>query len=430
MSIQTTILNAFLERYIYVIQGDLVCDTQVTNHLSFFRYHEFQHATANETYKKTTTSGLKKKMPYSALWLEHPDRKTAVQKMYYPNQPRWFSYDEVMNVNTYSAPEFRVTSNTDNLAVFYDHISYLFEHEEDAIWFFQWMAFCVQRPELRSKVTPLHIAAYHGTGRGWLVELLEILLGVSNCTRTKMKQLCADRGFHDYLANSTLCIIDEVRDSEKKYEVDDTIRDILTENRLEINQKYGQKKTQRVFTNLLFFSNHIDAMVIKKEDRRINVFLSSRRPRESSYYDRLYGWLDTDGPEQLYNVLLNLNLENFNWTRSVASTAREMLIGSNRNTTEEMFFSLLDALPAKVLTFQQVKYEVLKLTKEAGYNTDDIDERQLIKLLQQHALRSKAIKLEGVAIKPWIFETTKNWTPVKLRREVSQPHLSSPTHQW
>lgn len=423
------VLNRYLERYIYIIQGDQVCDTRVVSHLSFFKFHEFQRSTSNEVIIKKDNNGRIRRTAYSDIWIKHERRKTAIQKMYFPGKQKLFFYDNVMNVNTYSSPKFEKTTIFNNMDVFYDHIRYLFEDEKDGLWFFKWIAFNIQHPELRSKVTPLHISAYHGTGRGWLVELLEQLLGESNCTRTKMKHLCAERGFHDYLSNSTLCVIDEVRDSDKKFEVNDAIRDILTENRLEINQKYGTKKTQRVFTNMLFFSNHADAMVIKQEDRRINVFFSPNRPREPSYYDRLYGWLDTDGPTQLYNILLNIDLSNFNWHRSKSSMARDQLIESNRNLTEECFFTLIDALPAKVLTFPQIKYEMTKIAKEEGYS-ETIEETQLIKLLQQHSTRSKAIKLNGFTIKPWIFKSTKPWTPSAVRREVSQTHLSSPTNNF
>lgn len=61
----------------------------------------------------------------------------------------------------------------------------------------------------RCKVTPLHISIAHGTGRGWIVELMSKLLGQWNCTKTKMSTLCGEGdggAFQDYLDKSLFCL--------------------------------------------------------------------------------------------------------------------------------------------------------------------------------------------------------------------------------
>lgn len=91
----------------------------------------------------------------------------------------------------------------------------------------------------------------HGTGRAWVSQLMARVLGPWNCARTRMKILC-DNQFHDYLYNTLLCTIDEVKENDKRYEVNDKIRDVLTEPRFEVNRKYGSKKTTDIYTGFCF----------------------------------------------------------------------------------------------------------------------------------------------------------------------------------
>lgn len=66
------------------------------------------------------------------------------------------------------------------------------------------------------------------------------------------------------------------------------LRDILTEPRFEVNNKYGKKITEDIFTSFLFLSNHIDAIIIPEEDRRIAVFGGPDHLQDVKYYETLY----------------------------------------------------------------------------------------------------------------------------------------------
>jgi hypothetical protein len=110
-----------------------------------------------------------------------------------------------------------------------------------------------------------------------------------------MSTLNGDSGagqFQEFMNESLLCCIEEVKDSDKRYGVSDAIRDYLTEDTLEINVKYGAMKTKPVYTNFFWMSNHADAVVLTKEDRRINVFRTEGLPKGLEYYERLYAWLE------------------------------------------------------------------------------------------------------------------------------------------
>ena len=314
-------LGEFKDRFVYVADGDAVHDLEGLGHDKSLLLKEFKNMTANIRTEVEVRAPLAndpdrvimKEFPVHALWLKDPERKTAQGFEYVPTHERTLTDSEGRQyINTFHMPKFANPCKTmviggqtrlDDaccnrlLAVFFRHMEYIVPTEPEREWFYDWMAFNIQKPGERCKVTPLLIATDHGTGRGWIVQLMGLLLGSWNCSKTKMGTLNGESGagqYQDYLNNTLLCCIEEVKDGDKRYGVTDTIRDYLTENTLEINLKYGAKTTKQIFTNFFWMSNHADAIVLTEEDRRINIFRTEDRPKGSDYYERLYGWLEGD----------------------------------------------------------------------------------------------------------------------------------------
>ena len=308
-------LGEFLDRYVYVADGDLVHDLGDLGHNKAWELREFRNMTENIRVTIDVPAPLAanedrtvaKEFAVHKLWMKDGERKTAMSFQYVPGGDRVLDDGNgAQFINRFHMPEFPDpcseyegdaldTLKEELLGVFFRHMEYLFPVEAERTWIYNWIAFNLQFPGLRCKVTPLMIATDHGTGRGWLAQLMAKLLGSWNCTKTKMSTLNGDSSagaYQDFMNDSLLCCIEEVRDADKPYGVESKIRDYLTEDTLEINIKYGAKMTKRVYTNFTFHSNATDAMVLKSEDRRINVFLTTNPPKGGDYYDRLYQWLE------------------------------------------------------------------------------------------------------------------------------------------
>ena len=246
-------------------------------------------------------------------------------------------------------------------------MKYLFPIKAERDWFINWMALNVQHPGNRCKAVPLHVSIEHGTGRGWLIKVMEELLGDWNCTKTKMSDLVNGQ-FKEYLDKSLLCSIEEVHEGgAKPYEVNDAIRDILIEDRLAVNVKFGHKGTQRIFTNFFLMSNHTDALVLKEVDRRINVFRCDTEPRSKEEYLKIYKWLNgpsktepSEGICALYHALKKKNLEGFDWQRSFNNEARQDMIADAQNPTEQALIEFWEDPPFYAMT----RAGILKATAE------------------------------------------------------------------
>ena len=191
---------------------------------------------------------------------------------------------------------------------------------------------------------------------------------------------------------------------------------------MEVNLKYGGLKTQAVYTNFFFMSNHPDALVIGQEDRRINVFSGPRKVRDRRYYTRLHAWLDGDGVAALYHQLMarDVSDEAFDWQYSFDTPARQQMIEGNRTETETLFYELLADPPYPAMTFSQIIAALYGLSERGPMETQ-IDEGPLRKLLQHHARQAGRIKIggkNGKAVRPWVLDPEQQLDSATIRQAV------------
>ena len=474
-------LMEFKNRYVYVTEGDSVHDLEGFGHDRPMLIKEFRNFTANiimeiETPAPTQVEPNRTKtklVPVHERWLKDPERKSAQGFVYSPGKPRLLK-DRLKQqwINTFHLPEFAnpckmVFENgvpkmdqacvNSLLATFFRHMEYIIPEENEREWFYSWMAFKIQKPDIRCKVTPLLIATDHGTGRGWIVQLMSLLLGSWNCKKTKMSTLSGESNsgqFQEFMNDSLLCCVEEIREGEKRYGVAESIRDYLTETTLEVNIKYGAKQTKPVYTNFLFNSNHADALKLTAEDRRINVFRTVDEPKEADYYDRLYGWLELEdqsyseedevydragtnasrGVACLFHWLKSRDLTGFDWTRSMHNKARQHMIENNQSDIEYHFLEMVNSPPHPVMAMNEIveylgeQCECLDLNI---YCHSTKGRSQIKILVQQHLCSQTKIKLsrqrdpesgdlvpleEPKYIRGWSLETNRTCTPEEIRK--------------
>jgi hypothetical protein len=462
----------FLDRYVYVADGDYIHDLAGSPHDKPFEMKEFRNFTANIRMEIEVPSPIvanedrtvEKVVPVHSQWMVSLDRKCANAFVYVPGGRRLLkSADGRQYVNRFHMPVFPDPCEGDRdceqslLGIFQRHLEFIIPVQVEREWFLSWMAFNLQYPHKRCKVTPLLIATDHGTGRGWIVQLMNLLLGSWNCSKTKMSTLNGDNGagqYQDFLNETLLCAVEEVKDADKPYGVLDSIRSYLTEDTLEINLKYGAKETKRVYTNFLWNSNHSDALVLKAEDRRINVFKTEDPPKGADYYERLYNWLEPDdegngdvllyggqaggamsnaggdmspmgvletdeqmeeeyydrnglnvgaGVAALWHWLMRRDLSGFRDNRPIDNKSRRDLIVSCQTDIESLFLEMVENPPMELMTVAEInsylQSEKEDFTTSGNDNMSlfgglsDSEKRQIKKLCGHHLERQEQVKV-------------------------------------
>ncbi len=409
--INSDITRHFIDRFIYVIDGDRVCDLIRPPYSCMMEMKAFKNLMAPHQYPPI---GKGNPTPATKKWLEHVKKQVAESSGYQPGVGRLIERpDGRFEVNEFYMPEHSQVADTNKVSTFLSHMAYLVPDEWQCKFFISRLAWFVQMPERRCPITILHVSTAHGTGRGWISQLMEQILGKWNCSRTRMKILC-DNQFHDYLHHSLLCTIDEVRENDKRYEVNDKIRDVLTEPRFEVNSKYGKKMTMDIFTGFLFYTNHIDALVLPEEDRRIAVLGGPEVEASENHYNHLYAALnDSDFIAQVYWYLMNVDISAFNWQRAPITKERQLMIESNKSDVETAITAVLENPPVAAMTYQQIVNEVIK---EVGLDAE-INQKHITRILKEKTKREPLrVKVDGSTQRFWLIEKNCDFSNEKLRQ--------------
>ncbi|WGM00043.1 DUF5906 domain-containing protein [Arsenophonus nasoniae] len=403
----------FLERFIYVVKGDQVCDLSRPPYNCVIEMKSFKNLMA----PFQIPSISKKGQPTSATkrWIEHPKKQVAESIGYQPGKGRLIKrHDGRFDINEFYLPDHAKVSNFDKSDnIFLKHMEYLLPKKEQRDFFIARLAWIVQRPDRRCPITILHISLLHGTGRGWVIQLMEKILGSWNCTRAKMDVICKNQ-YHDYLHHSLLCTVDEVRENtDKRYSISDQLRDILTEPRFEVNNKYGKKITEDIFTSFLFLSNHIDAIIIPEEDRRIAVFGGPDHLQDVKYYETLYRHLqDANFISQVFWYLKSIDLNQLNWQRAPDTEERQIMIESSRSDVAKTLHDLIDAPISPVMTYQQIVNFIIGDMGSAA----EINAKQIAAILRSKGLTQYGrLKFKGDAVRPWILVKKRKLTNEEVR---------------
>ncbi|EBP0013168.1 bifunctional DNA primase/polymerase [Salmonella enterica] len=412
--INTDITGHFLERFIYVIEGDQVCDLSRPPYQCIMSMSAFKNLMAPYTRLHIGKKGKEEHIPASKVWIEHRDKQVAESTGYKPGAGRIIErHDGRFEINEFYMPEHPNTGDTSKLPGFLNHMHYLVPDAWQREFFIARLGWMVQRPERRCPISILHVATAHGTGRGWVSQLMERVLGPWNCSRTRMNILCKNE-YHDYLYHTLLCTIDEVKENDRRYEVNDKIRDVLTEPRFEVNCKYGKKLTRDIYTGFLFYTNHFDALALPEEDRRIAVLGGPEFAASEEHYTSLYSALnDSDFIAQVYWYLMGVDLSRFNWQRAPETKERQLMIESNKSDVETVLVDILNNPPAPAMTYQQIVNAILA---EAGVDVE-INQKHITKLLREKTKRQPTdlVKIDGMGYRFWIFEKNRDFSNEELR---------------
>ena len=414
-------------------------DTRLEKHRKPLSLKEFNAKHRNFYRLEENKKGKVKRIQIAEEWLGDIHRKSVTALIYKPSDKDLITnqVDNTVYYNTFFWPKHIKPSRKIDLKMFYEHINYLFPKREEAEWFLDWLAFNIQCPELRSPIAPLHMSIHQGTGRGWLVKAITKLLGEHNISKTEIDAF-AEKGsrsqFNGYLNKSKVCFVEEMKQKSKHhFALVDRIKSVITDEYQSYNLKGKREFTAPCYANLFFMSNHRDAIVLRPEDRRLNVFYCSNEPKKSEYYTKLYEWIEnSDNISGLFYELKNrkLDVKAFKSQKVMKNKAREMLIENTTSDYEFAFIEFLEDNKHPWLTFKQILSFVDK-----GYNKQSNitylsggseNEAQLKKLLISNPkveISHKQIRLLGKPQRAWCLNLEcKDWDkpkqPVRLKKAI------------
>ncbi len=306
-----------------------------------------QHAYANRIYEETveTEKGSKTYKRSAPLeWLRWLFRNEASKLTYEPGK------EQNLNGAVNLWPGWACEPKRGRVKPWTELLDYLFEgaKPEDRKYAEQWLAYPIQNPG-EKLFTAMVIWGYEqGTGKSTIGYTMERIYGEN------FKEIGdSDLGdaFNSWAENRQFVMGDEIATGEKKRDVANKMKSIITQQKLKINTKYVPHYWIPDCVNYYFTSNHPDAFFIDDADRRffIHQVIGARLP--DGFYERYYKWLDEEGgKEALFYYLLHLDMTGFNPKAAAPMTTAKAQNIEDGRTEAEAWVVKLHENPARTLS--------------------------------------------------------------------------------
>lgn len=156
---------------------------------------------------------------------------------------------------------------------FVDHLKLVIPDDNDRSILIEYLAHNVKYPGYKIPWAPL-IQSVQGVGKNLIKHVMTHAMGTNYVYNPKAMEL-ADGGskFNAWMERRLLLIADEIKTDDKRVLLE-IMKDMITEDRLEMQRKGFDQRMGDNIANWVFFTNHKDAIPITTDDRRYSIFFS------------------------------------------------------------------------------------------------------------------------------------------------------------
>lgn len=195
---------------------------------------------------------------------------------------------------------------------FLRHLERMMPHASDRATLLAYMASLVQNPGVKFQWAPV-IQGAEGNGKTILTLCLEYAVGHQYSHRPSAEDLA--NPFNAYIENKLLIVVEEVH-LQGRRELLDTLKPLITNDRVETQPKGVDKRMVENWANWMFLTNHRDAIVKSINDRRYAIFFTAQQDAAGivrdgmggDYFPQLYAWLRADGFSIVTDFLLSYQI--------------------------------------------------------------------------------------------------------------------------
>lgn len=231
-----------------------------------------------------------------------------------PEMPAGARWDDEGTLKVNSYWPVKVLSKKGNIKPFLDHMHKLFPDENDRIIMLSYMAAIVQHPGVNFDWCPV-IQGAEGNGKSLISRCVERAVGEKFSHWPKAHEL--GEKFNAWIENKIFIAVDDIFRQGDKQEVAETLKGLITGDRLEIRGMGQEKITKRVCANFILNSNYKDAVKKSADTRRYAIFYTPQQSNADiirdgmggDYFPRLYTWLRDGGYAMVTHYLQNMVID-------------------------------------------------------------------------------------------------------------------------
>ncbi len=312
----------------------------------------------------------------NAVWKARIPVRKFERLIYLPGKPElpWGSGSTSYNIWRKSGVEARLG----DVKPFLDHMAFLFPDEGDRELVLDYLALLTQKPAEKIHFALL-VRGSHGTGKSWIGNLMERIIGRPNVVRPSNDEVVS-RWTH-WMEGAQLAIVEELM-TLGRLEVANRLKPVITDPMIRIEEKNCSLYSIPNHLNFICFTNHEDALKIEHGDRRWMVIFSPAVKKEAAYYERLFGYLDDGGAAFVKHFLMQrrivLNGQGVAPPTSGKETMRRMSMGDAESFLLDLYEAreapfdfdlvrvddLVLAVPAKLAGRSSLRSRLAKFLKE------------------------------------------------------------------
>lgn len=228
---------------------------------------------------------------------------------------------------------------------FDDHCAYILPDAKERSMLLDFLAWCVQRPGEKIHWA-IMLQGEEGTGKSYFGTLMRILLGpanVSSPTNDNVHEV-----YTAWQKSAQLIVIEELM-ARGRLDLMNKLKPMITQPITIVREMMKPAYEQPNVFNFLMFTNHEDAILLDKGDRRYCVLFSPAKPQAPTYYRALFSWTVAHAGAIL-RVLRERDLSEFEAKGHAPMTAgkRAVILGSAAPLQQWM----LDCLESDLWPFQ------------------------------------------------------------------------------
>lgn len=207
-------------------------------------------------------------------------------------------------VNTFVPPKLERAAG--DATPFIGHIRKILPNGNDANILLSYLAACIQHPGVKAPWAPL-LQGVEGNGKSLIVDVMARAIGRRYTHAARASEI--DGRFNSYLYGKLFVAFNEVKVSQDKASVWETLKSYITDVWQQIEYKGGAIVQRELLFNMLFATNHTDALPKTKDARRICPLFCAQQSeadlrrdgmldangQTSEYFDGLFHWLEHQG---------------------------------------------------------------------------------------------------------------------------------------
>lgn len=267
-------------------------------------------------------------------WLKHPRRKNLPKEnlVFDPTQ----NSDPNEFINTFRGLPL-VPKRNDDLCRNMRHMLWCLCNKDDQVftWLAKWLAYPIQHVGAKMQTAVLMHSRVHGSGKSFFFDGVMRAVYGDYCRTFGQAEL--ESQYNDWISQALFGVFEEVLSRSQRYSHTGTLKQMITGEKVRINQKYMQGWEESNHMNCVFLSNEVEPLPVEPSDRRLLVVWP-----EQKLIDELQTGVDAElkagGASAFYAWLLAVDTSDFSpHSKPPMTEAKQRLIDLGRPAWEVFY---------------------------------------------------------------------------------------------